>query len=203
MLGLSSGYRPVKETFGRLEDIDIETGFYFISDKENRVHAQGRFIILPDMVKLQLQNYENYLYRNMKLFNNQHHHLGQLLQAIYESNVSIISYLEINDVDDVCFMANQNNDFITKRFKPYAHLPLNWYRHHIRSLKEIDHSLFSSNITEINDEVICSWMGHADQLGFDYYDVFSGLKRSEQAKLANHINGKLEEYGFEAVELME
>ena len=51
LLGLSSGYRPVNEIFGRLEDIDTLTGMYFISDKENRIGAgEGRFIYLPSLV---------------------------------------------------------------------------------------------------------------------------------------------------------
>ena len=203
MLGLSSGYRPVIETFGRLKDIDIDTGMYFISDKENRIDAQGRFITLPEMVRLQLQHYKNYLYKNMKLFNIRHHQLGKLLQEIHESSVGLISYLEVNEYGKLNFVKNQNNTFISNRFKLYAHLPVNWYRHHIRSLKDRSHSIFSSNLSQLNDEVVSSWMGHTDQLGFDYYDVFSGLKRSEQAKLANLIDRKLKEYGFEPIGLNE
>lgn len=203
IIGLSSGYRPVFETFGRLKDIDLDTGMYFISDKENRVDAQGRFIILPKIATIQLQHYQKYLYKNMKLFNIKHYELGKLLQEVYESRTGLISYLEVDEYEKVDFVKKQNNAFISNRFKLHAHLPLNWYRHHIRSLKDNDHSMFSSNLAELNDEVISSWMGHTDQLGFDYYDVFSGLKRSEQAKLANLIGKKLEDYGFEPIEINE
>lgn len=203
ILGLSSGYRPVVETFGRLKDIDLDTGMYFISDKENRVDAQGRFITLPKIAKLQLQHYQNYLYENMKLFNIKHHQLGKLLQEIYESSVGLISYLEVNEYGEFNFVRNQNNTFISNRFKLYAHLPLNWYRHHIRSLKDLNYSMFSSNLAQMNDEVVSSWMGHTDQLGFDYYDIFSGLRRSQQAELADLIDEKLEEYGFEPIEINE
>ncbi|WP_201628816.1 hypothetical protein [Psychrobacter maritimus] len=203
MLGLSSGYRPVIETFGRLKDIDIDTGMYFISDKENRMNAQGRFIILPEIVRLQLRYYQSYLYKNMKLFNVKHYQLGKLIQAVYESSVGLIIYLEVNEYGEFNFVKNQNNTFISNRFKLYAHLPLNWYRHHIRSLKDSNHSIFSSNLAQLNDEVVSSWMGHTDQLGFDYYDTFSGLKRSQQAELAELIDKKLKEYGFEPIELNE
>jgi len=203
ILGLSSGYRPVVETFGRLKDIDLDTGMYFISDKENRTDAQGRFITLPKIARLQLQHYQNYLYENMKLFNTKHHQMGLLLQAVYESRVGIISYLEVDDYDEFSFIKNQNNTFISDRFRLYAHLPLNWYRHHIRSFKDFDHSMFSSNLAQLNDEVISSWMGHTDQLGFDYYDIFSGLKRSQQVELAELIEKKLGDYGFEIIELSE
>lgn len=203
IIGLSSGYRPVVETFGRLKDVDLDTGIYFISDKENRMDAQGRFITLPKITTNQLQHYQNYLYKNMKLFNIKHHQLGKLLQEIYESGVGLVSYLEVNEYGEVNFVKKQNNAFISDRFKLHAHLPLNWYRHHIRSLKDNDHSMFSSNLAELNDEVISSWMGHTDQLGFDYYDVFSGLKRSEQAKLADLISKKLESYGFETIKINE
>lgn len=203
ILGLSSGYRPVIETFGRLKDIDLDTGMYFISDKENRMDAQGRFITLPEIARLQLQYYQNYLYENMKLFNIQHNRLGRLLQEIHESSMGLISYLEVDEYGEFNFVKNQDNTFISNRFKLYAHLPLNWYRHHIRSLKDPNHSMFSSNLSQLNDEVVSSWMGHTDQLGFDYYDIFSGLKRSQQAELAELIDKELEDYGFGPIELNE
>lgn len=139
----------------------------------------------------------------MKLFNVKHYQLGKLIQAVYESSVGLIVYLEVNEYGEFNFVKNQNNTFISNRLKLYAHLPLNWYRHHIRSLKDPSHSMFSSNLSQLNDEVVSSWMGHTDQLGFDYYDIFSGLKRSQQAELGELINKELEDYGFEPIELNE
>ena len=139
----------------------------------------------------------------MKLFNIQHNRLGRLLQEIHESSMGLISYLEVDEYGEFNFVKNQDNTFISNRFKLYAHLPLNWYRHHIRSLKDPNHSMFSSNLSQLNDEVVSSWMGHTDQLGFDYYDIFSGLKRSQQAELAELIDKKLEDYGFGPIELNE
>lgn len=203
MLGLSSGYRPVVETFGRFQDVDLDTGVYFISDKENRSYAQGRFIVLPEITIKQLQAYHDELYHRMKFFKRKQHSLGDLYQDIYESNVGIISYLEFN-LDGTCdFIKNQNRNFIINRLKRHFHLPLNWYRHHMRSLKDSGYSLFKSSHAEndFNYEVVNSWMGHSDPLGFDYYDVFSSLKRTEQKKMASYIHKLLLDYGFELIEL--
>lgn len=203
MLGLSSGYRPVVETFGRFQDVDLDTGVYFISDKENRSYAQGRFIVLPEITIKQLQAYHDELYHRMKFFKRKQQVLGDLYQEIYESNVGIISYLELNSDGKCDFIKNQNRNFIINRLKRHFHLPLNWYRHHMRSLKDFGYSLFKSSHAEndFNYEVVNSWMGHSDPLGFDYYDVFSSLKRTEQKKMASYIHKLLLDYGFELIEL--
>lgn len=203
MLGLSSGYRPVVETFGRFQDVDLDTGVYFISDKENRAYAQGRFIVLPEITTKQLQAYHDELYHRMKFFKRKQQGLGDLYQEIYESNVGIISYLELNSDGTCDFIKNQNRNFIINRLKRHFHLPLNWYRHHMRSLKDFGYSLFKSSHAEndFNYEVVNSWMGHSDPLGFDYYDVFSSLKRTEQKKMASYIHKLLLDYGFELIEL--
>ena len=53
-----SGYRPVREPFDRLIDIDVrETKKYFISDKENRQHTRGRYTYLPDIANQQIEKY--------------------------------------------------------------------------------------------------------------------------------------------------
>jgi len=73
----------------------------------------------------------------------------------------------------------------------------------MRSLKDFGYSLFKSGHAEndFNYEVVNSWMGHSDPLGFDYYDVFSSLKRTEQKKMASYIHKLLLDYGFELIEL--
>lgn len=165
LLGLSSGYRPVNETFGRLDDIDINTGMFFISDKENRVHSQGRFIYLPDITRIQLKKYIDYLYLNMRFYKNNHNPLGNLLKLIFESQTATITYLTVNDSGNAETVQHQNLNFIEERLSSFARLPLNWYRHHIRSLKSFEHSIYSPSLSgeeSISDEVISSWMGHAD-----------------------------------------
>lgn len=203
MLGLSSGYRPVVETFGRFQDVDLDTGVYFISDKENRAYAQGRFIVLPEITTKQLKAYHNELYHRMKFLKRKQQNLGDLYQDIYDSKVGIISYLELQSDDTCGFIKNQNRNFIMNRLKRHFHLPLNWYRHHMRSLKFWGYSLFKSGYaeTDFNYEAFNSWMGHSDPLGFDYYDIFSSLKRTEQRKIASYIHNLLLEYGFELIDL--
>lgn len=43
-------------------------------------------------------------------------------------------------------------------------------------------------------------MGHTDELGYDYLDITSGLKRSKLKALAALINERLINYGFEAID---
>lgn len=204
MLGLGTGYRPVVETFGRFDDVDLETGFYFISDKENRQQPAGRFIFLPATLLRQLKYYAQYLDYHITYFAKINKPLYRILKHIRASEIGMIQYLEIDDLENIQLVANQNSNFIAQRQAQYASLPLNWYRHHLRSLKDVGTGYFSipHNYSDkkIHSDIISSFMGHSDALGYDYYNVYSGLKRLEQKKLAHIIDDLLQSYGFNALQ---
>ena len=204
LMGLSSGYRPVIETFGRLQDIDMYTSAYFISDKENRVDdGIGRFIYLPEIAVLQIKNYIAYLHQYSQFYYRKQQIVAQEFDKVLHSQQGIILYLTIVN-DQIIAESQQNNPWIAQRLAQYANLPLNWYRHHIRSLKNTGMSLYGQAFNDINHftpDIIGAWMGHTDELGYDYFDITSGLKRSQLQDLASLINTKLAEYGFEAIDM--
>ncbi len=204
LMGLSSGYRPVIETFGRLEDIDINTSVYFISDKENRTSSDiGRFIYLPKIAILQIKHYIDYMRQYSQFYYRKHQIVAQEFDAVLNSQRGIILYLTVQN-GQIIAEPFKNDPWITKRLSKYASLPLNWYRHHIRSLKDVGMSLYGQAFNDTDHftpDIIGYWMGHTDELGYDYYDITSGLKRSKLRKLADLINTKLTEYGFETIDM--
>lgn len=50
-------------------------------------------------------------------------------------------------------------------------------------------------------DLIGAWMGHADALGFDFYNRHSGLKRSELRRFSVYLDEVLKQSGFEAIVL--
>ena len=202
LLGLSSGYRPVNEIFGRLEDIDTLTGMYFISDKENRIGAgEGRFIYLPSLTIQQVSFYIRYLHHYSRYFYKQQQNVAHEFDSILRNQQGLLLYLAV-DNEQIIAEPLQNNRWIADRLSRYAKLPLNWYRHHIRSLKERGISLYGHSVKDnhLTPDVIGAWMGHTDELGYDYLDITSGLKRSKLKALAALINERLINYGFEAID---
>ena len=204
LMGLSSGYRPVIEIFGRLQDIDVNTACYFISDKENRVDGGvGRFIYLPEIAISQIKHYINYLQQYCQYYYRKQQEIANEFDKILRNQRGIITYLTV-DNNQIIAEPQQNNTWIADRLSQYASLPMNWYRHHIRSLKDMGMSLYGQTFNDTNHftpDIIGAWMGHTDELGYDYFDITSGLKRSKLRKIADMIDTKLVEYGFETIDM--
>ena len=59
----------------------------------------------------------------------------------------------------------------------------------------------SSLSNSFGHDVIGAWMGHADELGFDYYDKHSGLRRSELRRFSDELNGIIKYNGFKVISL--
>ena len=98
-----------------------------------------------------------------------------------------------------------NKALIKERMSQYISLPLNWHRHFIRSLKNIHIGKYSYN-SDFNErpigyDVISAWMGHSDELGFSFYDPFSGLKQSELREFANTLDELIKGIGFTVIQL--
>jgi len=206
LLSVSSGYRPVREPFGRLIDIDVRTKKYFISDKENRQHTRGRYIYLPDIANHQIQQYIKYLKTNVFILNNLDNSLCDIYSNILASNIGLISYLKLDEKTNTITEVSLTQTFIQERLSRILELPSNWHRHFIRSYKSPEVGIFSAkSSSSLSDsfghDVIGAWMGHADELGFDYYDKHSGLKRSELRRFADELNGIIEYNGFRVISL--
>lgn len=203
LLGLSSGYRPVNEIFGRLEDIDVLTGMYFISDKENRSDgSQGRFIYLPSLTIQQVNFYICYLQHYSRYFYKQQQTIAHEFDKVLQSQRGFILYLAVEN-GQIIAEPQQDNTWIAHRLSQYVSLPLNWYRHHIRSLKDMGMSLYGHAFqgNHLTPDIIGAWMGHTDEMGYDFLDIISGLKRNKLKALAELINERLITYGFEAIDI--
>ncbi|MGP5686903.1 hypothetical protein ACTXOU_13135 [Psychrobacter glacincola] len=204
LLSVSSGYRPVREPFGRLIDIDVRTKKYFISDKENRQHTRGRYTYLPDIANQQIEQYIKYLKTNAPILNNLDNSLGDIYSNILASNIGLISYLKLDEKTNTITEVSLTKTFIHGRLSKILELPSNWHRHFVRSYKSPEVGIFSakSNLSlsdSFGHDVIGAWMGHADELGFDYYDKHSGLRRSELRRFADELNKIIEYNGFEII----
>lgn len=205
LMSVASGYRPVTEPFGRLSDIDTRTGVYFISDKEVQADTIGRFIYLPNTVCQQIKEYEKFIKSNGILFNKLGNNIGQIYMGILDSHIGLISYLKLDEITNTVIQLKLNKVFIKERMSQYILLPLNWHRHFIRSLKNIHIGKYSYN-SDLNErpigyDVISAWMGHSDELGFNFYDPFSGLKRSELREFANTLDELIKGIGFTVIQL--
>ena len=207
MLSISSGYRPVNEPFGRLSHIDTVTNKFFISDKENHQDTRGRLVYLPDIANEQIKIYVQYLQKNARILTRLDNSLGDIYSKILESNIGLITYLDFDNDTDAIDEVKLTKSYIYERLSTHINLPLNWHRHFIRSLKDIEDGLYSANKTSLNKgfgyDVIGAWMGHADSLGFDFYNKYSGLKRKEIKRFASYLNEVLENIGFKVIELEE
>ena len=206
LLSVSSGYRPVREPFGRLVDIDVRTKKYFISDKENRQHTRGRYIYLPDIANQQIMQYIQYLKTNVFIFNNLDNSLGDIYSNILASDIGLITYLKLDEKTNTITEVNLTKTFIHGRLSKILDLPSNWHRHFIRSYKSPEVGIFSaeSNLSlsdSFGHDVIGAWMGHADELGFDYYDKHSGLRRSELRRFSDELDKILMYNGFRVISL--
>ncbi|MBH0064248.1 hypothetical protein [Psychrobacter sp. SZ93C1] len=207
MLSVSSGYRPVREPFGRLSHIDTRTKTFFISDKENHQDTRGRLVYLPDIANEQIKIYVQYLQKNAGILTRLDNPLGDIYSKILESNIGLITYLDFDNDTDAINEVKLTKSYIYERLSTYINLPLNWHRHFIRSLKDIEDGLYSTNKTSLNKgfgyDLIGAWMGHADSLGFDFYNKYSGLKRKEIKRFASYLNDVLENIGFKVIKLEE
>lgn len=206
MLSISTGYRPVKEPFGRLKHIDANTGKYFISDKENHKTTQGRFVYLPEISCKQVKAYKNYLSQQNKLLTRFDIDVADIYKNILDSKTGIITYLRYDSENESVKEVELTQSYILERQKNLINLPLNWYRHYIRSYKPDTeagmYSLSSHSLSEhFGYDVINAWMGHADALGYDFFDRYSGLSSSEMKRLSKKFNDILSDLDFECIEL--
>jgi len=168
LLGLASGYRPVKGWFGTINDIHQLTGEYRIAEKEREVGYRGRVVILPNIVLAELKKYIAYC-QKAEIFYERQDHICQRFKEAISGEQSFCFYIHQNKIDECTPSTfSLHSDSI---------LPLqpNWTRHYLRSY------LFKQGIS---DELIDAWMGHQNdnQLPFEQ---FSQLPRKALLSITN------------------
>lgn len=175
LLGLSSGYRPVKGWFGVFDDIHFSTGEYRIAEKERDIGYHGRTVILPKIVLRELTLYNDYCSK-ATLFHSHNNLISERFNEAITSEQSFCFYLS----------ANQVKECTPSQYSLHADkvLPLqpNWTRHYLRSL------LFE---LDINGELIDAWLGHQreNQLPFEQ---FSSLNRKALLEITNLLDSHIQ-----------
>jgi len=157
MVCAMTGYRAVRDPFHRFDALDPVTGLLIISDKDFDDYHAARLVWVPDLVVKQLQTYQIWRTRLMRLFD-----LSASLPFFYCLTI---------DRKAKHLSVWEHERAIAWTWK----LPLNAMRHELRSF-----------LTEaaVPGEVIDAFMGHAayGQEAFGPYSGMSPIKYCETLK---------------------
>ncbi len=131
LLGFASGYRAVKNPLAWIDQVDWQTGFCCISDKDDLDYYNARLVWLPEMVRKQLRCYQTHC-----------QHLGERLMLINPLLAqSLLFHGEILD-DSVpfLFLMKPNGRLlklspqeIKQRLKDVFRVPCNVNRSYLRN----------------------------------------------------------------------
>ncbi|MCK8639475.1 hypothetical protein M1L59_01890 [Acinetobacter schindleri] len=92
ILLLFTGARPVKDFPGLLKDIDLDQGWFWVSDKEiHGRHDDGRILPLCDFLKRELKSFKQYLRQNSTSLETQIENGAQHIEDIFESKKPLLS----------------------------------------------------------------------------------------------------------------
>lgn len=184
ILALSSGYRPVTGWLGKITDISLTSGQFWISDKENRLGDSSRVIVLPPIALECIKHYTVFLHTATFHFRNTNIPLCQRYQDASSGKEHFFFYRSENYWEEV------SPKTMAPIFDSILPLPPNWHRHYIRTL------LYQSNV---HSELIAAWMGHTD-IGEGPFAQYSSLSFNELAKITEAINHHLNQNGIKVVQ---
>jgi len=173
VLGLSSGYRPVSGWYGTAKHLHLRTLCYWISDKQDSVNDNSRFIILPEVTTKLLSDYFEYSRYKANQYKNTNTRLMRRYDAASSGEEHLFFYL--SDKKDIVEVVPSSYQ---KMIKEYFPLQDNWTRHYIRSY------LSKSGI---HTELIDAYMGHSSIESLAYLPA-SSLSRLELSEIAQKIN---------------
>lgn len=184
MLTLASSYRAVTGTGGKFSDINFISNEYWISDKENRDRESARIIVLPNLVIMQLEEYQKHLDRLKFKVKYTSANIAERVDDVLDNKAHFLFL--ISSDDQVVEVSPRS---IKTHMDTQFPLQLNWNRHYIRSkLMELN----------ISPPVIYHFMGH-DDIGSEGMGRYSGLSYYDFKELAIVINSILEQLNFEVV----
>lgn len=184
MLTMASGFRPVTGTCGKLSDICLDSGMFWISDKENRNGISARCIVLGDIALKQLSFYLQHLKDLSSFFSIRNKVLYQRFIESLNAKEHLLFFIGDND-EIIEVTPTSINPYMDKQFP----VKLNWHRHYIRSQfmrKNIDPAL------------IGSFMGH-EEIGQEGLGRFSSLSYCDFKKLSEVVNSILKSLNFKVV----
>lgn len=205
LVGFATGYRAVRDPFYSISEIDFETGFAAIADKDSNDQYNARLVWLPKVCQDQIRNYETH--RNALadhlIFTNQ-----DLAKEIISANQTQLSDWgrrkkgdqgENSDTKHSPFFFYLNNKWAPVKVKPSSlqdsikwtyDLPLNSNRHYLRThLRE----------EQVPGEIVDAFLGHWDR-GKEPFGRYSSLSPHQFRKaLEIPLTKLLAEAGWKAI----
>lgn len=157
----ATGFRAVNDLVFRWREIDFDTGFLVISDKDDEAMSQARVVWLLPELREQLRCYASHLevlqsrlYQHESLYN----HIEQVLSKP-QPDVPLMFF--ISDNWQLVQLSPEN----LRRQVPDFTLPINASRHYLRSVLRAQ---------GVRAELVNAFMGHAQQ-GQEPFGTFSSL----------------------------
>lgn len=157
----ATGYRAVNDLVFRWREIDFDTGFLTISDKDDEAMSQARVVWLLPELREQLRQYARHfevlqvrLYHRASLYG----HIEEVLSKP-QPNVPLMFF--ISDSWQMTQLTPEN----LRRQVPVFSLPINAGRHYLRSALRTE---------GVPGELVNAFMGHAQQ-GQEPFGAYSTL----------------------------
>lgn len=189
LLGFASGYRAVQNPLACIDQIDWQTGFCCISDKDDLDYYNARLVWLPELVRQQLRHYQTHC-----------QHLGERLMLINPSLAKKLLYHgdAMNYAIPFLFLMKPNGrllkltpDEIKKRLSDLFRVPCNVNRSYLRNrLREMGGS----------GEIVNYFLGHWEN-GEEPFGVYASLSPIDyRNEIAPRLNTLLAEDGWRCIE---
>lgn len=183
ILSLSSGYRPVTGWLGKISDINLDTGEYWISDKENRLGDASRVVILPQLTRNIVKQYCAFMSRSANHYRNTNPQLSLHYQRAVNGEEHLFFYRDNQAWEE------SRPKTIIKQFDTVFPLQPNWHRHHIRTLL---------HNTDVAPDLIAAWMGHAD-IGQGPFTQYSSMSIMELNSISLVISDYLSDIDIKVI----
>ena len=183
ILAQSSGYRPVTGFLGKLHNINLLTGEYWILDKQSRRSDATRSIFLPPLAREVLARYLEYVNACVVYFEQSNRQLSIRFNNILSSKSHLLFYLDGNNIVEV--MPITIEDMIVD-IVPFQ---INWHRHLTRTLLHRH---------DVHPDVIAAWMGHAE-ITQNTFSQFSSLEKNDLKQVTDIIEAHLLSLNIRAI----
>jgi len=189
LLGFASGYRAVQNPLACIDQIDWQTGFCCISDKDDLDYYNARLVWLPEIVRQQLRYYQTHC-----------QHLGERLMLINPALAKKLLYHgdALNYAIPFLFLMKPNGrllkltpDEIKRRLSDLFRVPCNVNRSYLRNrLRELGCS----------GEIVNYFLGHWEN-GEEPFGTYATLSPIDyRNEIAPRLNTLLEEDGWRCLE---
>ena len=188
MLGFSTGYRAIRDPLDSLNQIDWQTGFACISDKDDLDYYNARLVWIPPLVLEQLRLYQ------------QHSQLlaERLILINPELAINLLTHGEYSNSLPFLFLLEPNGDFlhlrpseIQKKLQEIFPVPVNVNRSYLRN-----------RLRELNcpGEMVNYFLGHWEN-GEEPFGLYSTLSpNAYKQAFAPLLEQLLKEDGWRLIE---